>query len=397
MNESAGGRPIIYFDNAATSFPKPPGVIDAVVHFMTSAGGNPGRSGHPLSVAAGEIVFAARKAVARLFGVANPMHIIFTANATTALNLAIQGITRQGDHVITTSMEHNSVIRPLVEMERQGRIILSIVPCSPEGIMDMRALEKTVMAETRVMVVNHASNVAGTVQPLGEVGAFCRKRGIILIADCAQSAGIIDISVEEECVDLLAFSGHKGLYGPTGTGGLVIAENFDASRLSPLIFGGTGSLSDKPVQPPFLPDRFESGTLNAAGISGLGAGVSYLLDAYPGGLKGVRAHKERLVNCFHEKAARDLKGFITCVPAPRVKTGVVSFNLRRRSPSEVARILAGEYSIMSRAGLHCAPLAHRTMSTFPHGTVRFGFGIFNTEEEIEIAVSALKAVEERND
>ena len=397
MNESAGGRPIIYFDNAATSFPKPPGVIDAVVHFMTSAGGNPGRSGHPLSVAAGEIVFAARKAVARLFGVANPMHVIFTANATTALNLAIQGITRQGDHVITTSMEHNSVIRPLVEIERQGRIILSIVPCSPEGIIDMRALEKTVMAETRVMVVNHASNVAGTVQPLGEVGAFCRKRGIILIADCAQSAGIIDISVEEECVDLLAFSGHKGLYGPTGTGGLVIAENFDASRLSPLIFGGTGSFSDKPVQPPFLPDRFESGTLNAAGISGLGAGVSYLLDTYPGGLKGVRAHKERLVNCFHEKAARDLKGFITCVPAPRVKTGVVSFNLRRRSPSEVARILAGEYGIMSRAGLHCAPLAHRTMSTFPHGSVRFGFGIFNTEEEIEIAVSALKAIEERND
>ncbi|MCX5851085.1 MAG: aminotransferase class V-fold PLP-dependent enzyme [Deltaproteobacteria bacterium] len=397
MNESAGGRLIIYFDNAATSFPKPPGVIDAVVHFMTSAGGNPGRSGHPLSVAAGEIVFAARKAVARLFGVANPMHVIFTANATTALNLAIQGITRQGDHVITTSMEHNSVIRPLVEMERQGRIILSIVPCSPEGIIDMRALEKTVMAETRVMVVNHASNVAGTVQPLVEIGAFCRKRGIILIADCAQSAGIIDISVEEECVDLLAFSGHKGLYGPTGTGGLVIAENFDASRLSPLIFGGTGSFSDKPVQPPFLPDRFESGTLNAAGISGLGAGISYLLDAYPGGLKGVRVHKERLVNCFHEKAARDLKGYIACVPAPQVKTGVVSFNLRMRSPSEVARILAGEYGIMSRAGLHCAPLAHRTMSTFPHGTVRFGFGIFNTEEEIGIAVSALKAIEERND
>lgn len=395
MNEPRTAGGYIYFDNAATSFPKPPAVTEAVVDYMTRVGGNPGRSGHPLSVRAGEIVFSAREAVASLFGVSHPMHVIFCSNATEALNLAILGITRQGDHVITTGMEHNSTFRPLTELERQGRIALSMVPCSRAGIIDRVALEKTIIGETRLMVVNHASNVNGTVQPLREISAICRKKNIILIADCAQSAGVVDIDMGDDGIDLLAFSGHKGLYGPTGTGGLVISDGFDASMLVPLKYGGTGSYSEKPIQPPFLPDRFESGTLNAAGISGMLAGIDHIRNTVPGGLKGVREHKKALVTHFLEEASKRVPGFISYTPADLLNTGVVSFNIRPNAPSSIAGILADTYGIMCRAGLHCAPLAHQTLGTFPRGTVRFSFSIFNTVGEIDTALDALEEVARR--
>jgi len=391
MTTSVHDGDCIYFDNPATSFPKPPAVIDAVLNYMTGVGGNPGRSGHPLSTAAAEIVQSAREAIAGLFHVGNPMQVIFCSNATDALNLAIQGVICEGEHVITTSMEHNSTLRPLVELEQQKRMTLSIARCSREGIVDVPALLKTVTPETRVMVVNHASNVNGTVQPLREIGALCRERGIILIADCAQSAGVIDIDMKADGVGLLAFSGHKGLYGPTGTGGLVIADDFDEALLRPLKYGGTGSYSDKPLQPPFLPDRFESGTLNVAGISGLAAGVAHIT-AFPGGLGGIRHHKAQLVGQFLRRALREIEGFVVYAPEALIETGVVSFNIQRRAPSAVAKLLSDEYGIMCRSGLHCAPLAHQTMATFPHGTVRFGFGLFNREEEIDRAVDALRGI-----
>jgi cysteine desulfurase/selenocysteine lyase len=384
----------IYFDNAATSFPKPGRVMDAVAHYMTNIGGNPGRSGHPLSVEAGEIVFSARQAMADMMGVSNPMRVICCSNATDALNLAIQGLVKKGDHAITTAMEHNSTARPLYHLEQEGVISLSIVPCSSGGLIDLEELEGCMIPETKIVVINHASNVTGSVQPLRDIGSLCRDKHITLVADCAQSAGIIPINMKTDKIDLLAFAGHKGLYGPTGTGGLVIADDFDYTQLRPLRFGGTGSNSDSIEQPSFLPDRFESGTLNVAGLSGMHAGILYI-NEYPNGIGGIQTHKKELISCFLERAGREIDGFISYVPAESIQTGVVSFNIENISPSVIAQILADEFTIMCRAGLHCAPLAHKTIGTFPEGTVRFGFSICNTMEEIAIAIEALKKIVHR--
>ena len=376
----------VYFDNAATSFPKPPAVIDAVRDYMTRIGGNPGRSAHSRSVDAGETVFSAREAAAELFGASSPMRVIFGSNATDALNLAIQGLLCEGDHAVTTAMEHNSVIRPLREMEARG-VSLTVVPC-PDGRLDPALFSRSIRPGTKLAVVNHASNAFGTLQPLREIGAVCREKGVILLADCAQTAGIIPIDMEQDMIDLLAFAGHKGLYGPTGTGGLVLSGGFDAARLRPLKFGGTGSNSDSEFQPEFLPDKYESGTLNAAGISGLFAGIRHILSLQDG-VRGIQSHKRMLAECFLAGAMDSVRGFITCVPADRIETGVVSFNIGGMESSEVAYHLADRYRIMCRPGLHCAPLAHRTMGTFPRGTVRFSFGIYNTKEEVDFSVRAL--------
>lgn len=376
----------VYFDNAATSFPKPPAVIGAVTDYMTRVGGNPGRSAHARSVDAGEAVFAAREAAAELFGASNPMRVLFASNATDALNLAVQGILRPGDHAVTTAMEHNSVIRPLREMEARG-VALTVVPC-PDGRLDPERFSRSVRGDTKLAVVNHASNAFGILQPLRDIAAVCRERGIVLLADCAQTAGIIPIDMERDGIDLLAFAGHKGLYGPTGTGGLVLAGGFDTALLRPLKFGGTGSNSDSEVQPDFLPDRYESGTLNAAGISGLNAGIRHIFSLQDG-VKSVHSHKKMLADRFINGVRGSVRGFTGYVPAERIETGVVSFNIAGMEPSEVAYLLSERYGIMCRPGLHCAPLAHRTMGTFPGGTVRFSFGIFNTEEEIDLSIQAL--------
>jgi cysteine desulfurase / selenocysteine lyase len=380
----AGGH--VYFDNAATSFPKPREVVDAVVDYMTRVGGNPGRSGHRQSIEAGECVFSARETVAALFGVKSPMRVVFCPNATGALNIAIQGMLGPGDHVVTTAMEHNSSIRPLMEMKRRG-VEVSIVPC-PTGEVDRGHFAESLRPATKLAVVNHVSNAFGTAVSLKELGALCRKRGVPLLADCAQSAGTLPIDMDADNIDMLAFSGHKGLYGPTGTGGLVFSDGFDNARVRPLCFGGTGSNSDSTEQPDFLPDAYESGTLNAAGISGLDAGIG-CITAGSGGVEGVHSHKKKLALHFIGRASELVTGFVTYAPADRHESGVVSFNIRGIEPSEVAWILSDRYGIMSRSGLHCAPLAHRTMGTFPRGTVRFSFGIFNTTDEIDRAVEAL--------
>jgi len=378
----------IYFDNAATSFPKPEAVTTAVTNYMTVAGGNPGRSGHRLSIEAGEIVFSARQAMADLFGVANPMRVICAFNATDAINQAIQGVLRQGDHVVTTSMEHNSTARPLKELEKSGLISLSVVRCGTGGHMDIHDMTDAITAKTRMVVVNHGSNAFGTVQPIGEMGRICREREIVFLVDAAQTAGIVPINMKDDGIDLLAVAGHKGLYGPTGTGALIIADDFDHTVIKPLRYGGTGSFSDRIEQPGFLPDCFESGTLNTAGLAGLAAGLDFLA-GYKGGLRGIMEHKKKLVHHFLERAAKNVAGFTGYVSPDDIITGVVSFNLQGRSSSEVAQFLSDDYNIMCRAGLHCAPLAHETMGTFPAGTVRFGFGLFNTTDEIDTAIEAL--------
>jgi cysteine desulfurase family protein len=380
---------MIYFDNSATSFPKPPAVIEAVTDYMTKIGANPGRAGHSQSVRAGEIVFEARKKLAKFFGVKSPMNVIFTSNATEALNLAIKGILKVGDHVITSSMEHNSVIRPLKRLEQDGIITLTVIQGDEKGNISSDDILSVLKPETKLVVFSHMSNVTGLVQPAADIGKACRKHGIVTILDCAQSAGIVPLDLNADNIDIACFAGHKALYGPTGTGGMIIADGFDFKMIRPLKEGGTGSLSDKTVQPDFLPDIFESGTMNAAGIAGLSAGIDFL-NSLPEGLKSVQLHKQMLQKYFIEKAQKYIPGFIT--QSEKEGYGVISFTIEGFSVSEITMKLSDDFNIMSRQGLHCSPLAHQSIGTFPEGTVRFGFSVFNTREEVDISLKALQEI-----
>jgi len=395
---------MIYFDNAATSWPKPPGVIEAMVRFMQDVGANPGRSGHRLSVEAGRIVYETREAVAELFHIEDPLRIVFGPNATEALNLTLRGYLRPGDHVITSSMEHNSVMRPLRALEREG-VELTVVACSPEGFLDPADVEAAIQPNTVMVVLNHASNVVGSLLPVAEAGRICRQRDLLLLVDAAQTAGAYPIDVEADAIDLLGFTGHKALCGPMGTGGLYIGPRVDLKRFEPLIRGGTGSRSELEEQPDFLPDMYESGTANAVGLAGLGAGVRFVLEQ---GVENIRRHEEELT-------AQLIEG-LKAIPSTGLRraqssrsgrrpgvtlygghdaarqTATVSFNVAGLEPSEVGLQLDEEYGILCRVGLHCAPSAHKTIGTFPTGTVRFGLSYFNTKEEVEAAVRAVREI-----
>ncbi len=376
---------MIYFDNAATSWPKPPGVAEAMVQFMREVGANPGRSGHRLSVEAARVVYAAREAVAALFHAPDPLRVVFGLNATEALNLALRGLLRPGDHVITSSMEHNSVMRPLRALEREG-VELTVVPCSPEGFLDPADVVAAIRPNTVLVALNHASNVVGSLLPVGEVGRIARRCGLLFLVDAAQTGGAYPVDVQAECIDLLAFTGHKSLYGPTGTGGLIVGERVDVARMTPLKRGGTGSRSEHEEQPDFLPDAYESGTANAVGLAGLEAGVRWVLEQ---GVEAIRAHEAALTQRLID-GLRAIPGVTVYggLDAAR-QTPTVSFNIAGKEPSEVGQRLDEEYDVMCRVGLHCAPAAHRTLGTYPDGTVRFGLGAFNTAEEIDIALAAV--------
>ncbi len=285
---------MIYFDNAATSWPKPPGVAEAMTHYLAEIGANPGRSGHRLAVEAARMVYGVREAVAELFGAPDPLRVVFGANATEALNLALNGLLRPGDHVVTASMEHNSVMRPLRALERGG-VQVTVVRCSPDGVLDPADLEAAIRPDTRLIALNHASNVVGTLLPVAEAGRIARQHGTLLLVDAAQTAGAYPINVQADAIDLLAFTGHKSLYGPMGTGGLVIGERVDVTQLAPLKRGGTGSRSEHEEQPEFLPDLCESGTPNAVGLAGLGAGMRWVLGAGGWTHPGARAGVDRAV------------------------------------------------------------------------------------------------------
>jgi len=376
---------MIYFDNAATSWPKPPAVRAALDGYFGEAGGNPGRSGHRMSVAAARIVENARESLVELINAGDPSRIVFTQNATHALNLALHGLLRPGDHVVTTSMEHNSVMRPLRHQESLG-VEATVVACTPEGTLDLEAVRGAIRRDTRLLVTTHASNVAGTLNPVAELAALAREKNVAYLLDAAQTAGAVPIDVREMGLDLLAFTGHKGLLGPTGTGGLYIREGL---ALAPLMRGGTGSDSAHETQPEFLPDAYESGTLNLAGIAGLGAAVRFLLEI---GIEAVRTHEQKLI--AHLLAgASEISGLTLYGPKDAARQcGLVSFNLASALPSEVGLILDQSFGIMARTGLHCAPSAHRTLGTFPTGTVRFSFGWFNTPAEVERALEALRQI-----
>lgn len=377
---------MIYLDNAATSWPKPPQVLTAMARFLTEVGANPGRSGHRLSVEAGRVVYAAREAVAELFHAPDPLRVVFGMNATEGLNLALGGLLRPGDHVVTSSMEHNSVMRPLRALEREG-ISVTVVACSPEGSLDPRAVLEALRPETRLVVLNHASNVTGTLLPVAEVGrALHRMRGPLLVVDAAQSGGAVSIDVQADGIDLLAFTGHKSLYGPMGTGGLIIGERVPLGEFRPLLRGGTGSRSEQEEQPDFLPDMCESGTPNGVGLAGLEAGVRWVLEQ---GVEAIRAHEMALTQRLIEGLSAIPGVTVYGTRDPERQTAVVSFNIAGMEPSEVGMRLDEEYGIMCRVGLHCAPAAHRTIGTFPAGTVRFALGAFNTPEEVDAALRAV--------
>jgi len=375
---------IIYLDNAATSWPKPKEVIEAIEEVLLQKGANPGRSGHRLSLEAARIIYETREALAEFFGVGDPLRIIFTKNITEALNLILYGYLRPGDHVITSSMEHNSMMRPLRDLERRG-VELTVVRASPTGEIDPEDVRKAIRPNTRLIAMVHVSNVTGTVLAAQEVGRIAREHGVRFLLDCAQSAGTLPIDLGEMPVDILAFTGHKSLFGPQGTGGFYLGEGLE-KEVAPLMRGGTGSRSEEEEQPEFLPDKYESGTPNTPGIAGLGAGVRFLMKER---MEKVREKKELLTRIMIE-GLRGIKGVKVYGPLDsRRQIGIVSFNVEGRDPSEVSGILDERYGILSSPGLHCAPLAHRTIGTFPRGTVRMAVSYLNTPEEVEAAVKAV--------
>jgi len=379
---------LIYFDNAATTWPKPPGVTDAMRCCLDDKGANPGRSGHRMSLEAGQVVDKTRNAIARLFNIPDRDRVIFTLNATDALNMAIKGSIKPGDHVITTSMEHNSVTRPLYGLRRV--ISVTKVPCAEDGSLNPRKIEKAIRINTRIIVITHASNVTGTVMPVREIGALARQKGLIFIVDAAQSAGVLDIDVQDMNIDLLALPGHKGLMGPPGTGILYVGER---AQVRPFREGGTGSHSTDPGQPEVLPEKYESGTLNSPGIAGLGAGLEFISQT---GINTIREHELGLTRRFIESAGR-MPGVKLYGPgAEAERAPVVSFLLEGQDTGAVGGALDKWYNIACRAGLHCAPDAHRTLGTLEKKLVRFSFSYFNTASEVDFALQCLRDIRGRD-
>lgn len=373
---------LIYLDNAATTWPKPPAVAEAVARALGEAG-NPGRSGHRLALASARHLLNARERVAELLGAPDPARIAFTLNATHALNLAMAGVLRPGDRVVTTGAEHNSVMRPLRRFAQQGGE-LTVVPCGPDGLVDLEALRRALAGGVRLLVASHASNVLGTIQPIAEMGLLAREAGALFLVDAAQTAGALPLDLGSLPVDMLAFTGHKALLGPQGTGGLYIREGLE---LNPMVLGGTGSASEREEQPEFSPDRYESGTPNVPGLAGLAAGVEYLLDR---GVADVRAHEQALTERFLS-GLRELERVVIYGPEQASRrTGLVSLNLRGAEPSALGEALEMGFDILTRVGLHCAPSAHRTAGTWPHGSVRFSFGCMSTERGVDSALAALR-------
>ena len=380
----------IYLDNAATTFPKPPEVAEAVFGYMTGEGVNINRGCYERAYRVEEMVLETRQLLCELFGGPDCRSVVFTGNVTESLNVLLKGFLHAGDHVIVSSMEHNAVMRPLVQMERMG-CSFTRADCDEYGALRVEQLEACLRPGTRAVVMTHASNVCGTLLPLKETGAFCRAHGLRFFVDSAQTAGVWPINMEAMGIDALAFTGHKGLLGPQGTGGFVLAAGMER-EIEPLLAGGTGSVSDREVMPSFLPDRFEPGTLNLPGIAGLRAALLWLRETGP---DRVRAHETALTERFLQGLVlMEERGLVRVFGrrSAEGRTGVVSIQTARRELSSAAYELDERFGIMTRVGLHCAPSAHRTIGSFPTGTIRFSFGWWNTIEQVDFTLRALEAV-----
>jgi cysteine desulfurase family protein len=375
-----------YFDNAASSWPKPPQVIEAMTICLNEFGANPGRGSHQMAVRASRALFETRKNLAKLFKVSNPNDVCYTVNTTEALNLGIKGSLKKGDHVITTSLEHNSVRRPLEYLRRTREIEITYVQADEKGFINTLDIRKAIRSNTRMVICSHSSNLLGTIVPLMEIGEICTDNKIMLLVDAAQTAGTIPIDVNQMGISLLAFPGHKGLLGPQGTGGLYIHPALD---LEPLIQGGTGSQSEAIEQPLVRPDRYEAGTQNTVGIAGLNEGVKFVL--------------QQTVEAIHEKewsftqrlmeGLREVEGIHLLGPdLGEDRTGIVSFTHKHVDASELSFILDQSFQIAVRAGFHCTPLGHQTAGTTETGAVRASVGFYTTEQEVDHFIHSIREI-----
>lgn len=378
----------IYFDNAATSYPKPESVYTAIGTALRECGANPGRGGHRMSLDAARLVYETREAVAWLFSIADASRVVFTSGATESINLALFGLLKAGDHVVTTVMEHNSVLRPLRALQDRG-VNVTRVAADRQGRVAAEDIDSACCAETRLIVLTHCSNVTGTVQPVETVARRAQERGILLLVDAAQSAGLLDIDATALGVDLLAVPGHKGLMGPPGIGCLYVREGLE---LQPLMFGGTGTLSESDLPPQEMPERLECGTLNTSGIAGLKAGIDWLRSI---GLEAIRAHEQALLQALAD-GLRSIRGVELHGPDDlSCHGGALSFTCAGHDPAQIGFQLDHQHDIMVRVGLHCAPGAHRAIGTWPHGTVRVSPGYFNTLEDVEKFLQAVTGMVSR--
>lgn len=377
---------MIYLDNAATSWPKPEIVYQTMDRFLREKGGNPGHGSHSLAEAASKVVNDTRLQVARFLRIPETERIVFTLNCTDSINVALKGLLKPGDQVIISSLEHNAVMRPLNKLAEKGVEIIRVPTSRETGYCSVHEIEKSITPKTRLIEMIHASNVNGVIQPIEEYGALARRHDLLFMVDAAQSAGHTHIDVQNANIDLLAFSGHKGILGPPGVGALYISPriSLETSRE-----GGTGSVSESDSQPEKLPDKFESGTLNSVGIAGLGAGIKFILDK---GLNNIIKHENDLIQQLIQGLSiiPGVKIYKTTDGAVRVP--VVSINVDGYDPGEVGVILDQAFDIKVRTGLHCSPAVHKTIGTFPKGTIRLSPGYFNTEEEIEITLQSIKKI-----
>lgn len=377
----------LYLDNGATSFPKAPGVVESMSNYLLEVGSNVNRGVYQSSFNAENIVFETRELICELFNFNRPENVILTKNITEGLNVLIKGILHKDDHAIVSSMEHNAVMRPLNALSRNG-VEFSRIPCNKYGELDPEEIKKYIRPNTKAIIMTHASNVCGTILDLEKAGKICRDKGLYFIIDTAQTAGFLEIDYEKLNAHAIAFTGHKGLLGPQGIGGFIISEDM-ADKINTLIEGGTGSLSEEEIQPHYMPDKFEAGTLNIPGIYGLNASIKYILDK---GIKTIRDKELRVLNYFLDElpnisgleiiGKKDLKG----------RTAVVSIDIPRGDNGEIAYELFKDFGIMTRCGLHCAPSAHKTLGTFPNGTIRFSFSHYNTIKDAEYTINALSEI-----
>jgi len=378
---------IIYLDNAATTFPKPRSVLERMVETYCRMGVSPGRGSYDLAVEAEELVQATRRQVARFFGASDPDYVTFASNATDALNLAIQGLVRPGDHVVSTQLEHNSVLRPLYHLSGRGIIDYDLVPFDGQGFIDPEDVARAIRPNTRLVIVCHASNVLGTVQPADEIGRICAEHDVFLLIDAAQSAGVIPIQMSEWNIAAVAFTGHKSLFGPTGIGGLVIHPGLDIQSTR---FGGTGIDSKSLVHTQTFPHRLEAGTINLIGIIGLSAGLEFVISE---GISSIHRREMELLMRLREGLSGLNRVKLHGMDNLSRHVGLLTISVDGMDPEDVSAILDGDFGIAVRAGLHCAPFVHKRLGTYPMGGVRLSVGPFNTIEHIDRAVEAMNYID----
>ncbi|MFD3157999.1 aminotransferase class V-fold PLP-dependent enzyme [Haloimpatiens sp. FM7330] len=375
----------IYLDNGATSFPKAPGVAESISNYLINIGCSVNRGAYTNSYTAEGVVYETRELICKLFKFHKPENVVFTKNITESLNIIIKGLLNSGDHVIVSSMEHNAVMRPLTSLQSKG-VEFSRVQCDKFGQLNSNDIKPLIKHNTKAVIMTNASNVCGTILPLKDIGKICRENKLFFIIDCAQTAGFCDMDFKELNAHAIAFTGHKSLLGPQGTGGFLISDEF-IPYVKPLIEGGTGSLSEEEKQPDYMPDKYEGGTPNTCGIFGLNAALKYILNT---GTENIREKELELVKIFIDGIETIPEAKLIGLDNITNRTGVVSLDFKLFDNAIISHLLSSQYNIMTRCGLHCAPSAHKTLGTFPQGTVRFSFSHFNTVEEVNFTLDSIK-------